>query len=60
MCGDLPSKSPFKISSVQQLKDFDIDALNGELVNRAPVLLTILKAAASKHPKPHKCEQLEL
>lgn len=51
LCGRMPSKSLFKLSKLKQLKQFDLNALNSELASRAPVLFTILKAAASKSPK---------
>ena len=47
MCTNKPTKSLFKICSIDSLKKFDIEALQSELRTRAPTLFTFLSAAGS-------------
>ena len=47
MCTNKPTKSLFKICSIDSLKKFDVEALQSELRTRAPTLFTFLSAAGS-------------
>ena len=53
MCSEAPACSVLKKSDTESLKSFEFSAVEEELRNNAPFLLTCLKSACAKQPQVH-------